>query len=113
MGIFGDDGQIADLRITIDLAENPGFAANATVTPDASMRPVHLSHIADPRLALVVEVFLALYIPAEIAAPAGTAGATGSPGPRQAVLLVIWKTTNGESRRRKRRLPLGRTTRKA
>jgi hypothetical protein len=32
------------------------------------MRPVHLSHIADPRLALVVEVFLALSIHAEIAA---------------------------------------------
>lgn len=113
MGMFGDDGQITDLGIVLDDAQNPSFAADATIAADAAVRPVHLSHVADPRLALVVEVFVALYIPAEIAAPAGTAGATGSPGPRQAVLLVIWKTTNGESRRRKRRLPLGRTTRKA
>jgi hypothetical protein len=69
MGMFGDDGQITDLRIVLDDAQNPSFAADATIAADASVRPVHLSHVADPRLALVVEVFVALYIPAEIAAP--------------------------------------------
>jgi hypothetical protein len=67
MGMFGDDGQVADLRIAIDLAENPGFAADATIAPDASMRPVNLGYIRDPGCTMVVEVFLALNIPSKIA----------------------------------------------
>jgi len=69
MRSFADHHQIADLRIVLDKAENPGFAIDASIAPDASMRPVNLGDIRDPSAAVLVEVFLALYISAEIAAP--------------------------------------------
>ena len=60
MSVFADNDKVADLRIAIDDAENPGFAADAAVAPNTSMRPVHLSHVRDPRVTVVVEICLAL-----------------------------------------------------
>jgi hypothetical protein len=69
MRALADHNEVADLRLVLDDAENPGFAADATIAPDASMRPVHLGYIPDPSVALVVEAFLGFYIPTDVAAP--------------------------------------------
>jgi hypothetical protein len=75
MRAFTDHDQVADLRIAIHLAENLGFATDATVAPHRSMRPVDLGHIRDPRIAIMGEVGLTLYISADIA-PANLAEVT-------------------------------------
>jgi hypothetical protein len=50
MRAFADHDQVADTRLVLDEAQNPGFAADAAIAPDASMRPVDLGYVADPRL---------------------------------------------------------------
>jgi len=62
MRAFADHDEIADLRVAMDAAENPRFAADATVVPNACMRPVHLGHIRDPALTVMVESCFALDI---------------------------------------------------
>jgi hypothetical protein len=66
--MFGDHYQIADLRVVLDPAENPGLAADASIAPDASMRPVNLGDIRDPSVAVLGKIFLGLYIPSDITA---------------------------------------------
>ena len=69
MRALADHNEVADLRLVLDDAENPGFAADATIAPDASMRPVDLGYVADPRLTLMGKALLGFYIPPKIAPP--------------------------------------------
>src|ERR1022692_682652 len=50
MRAFADDDQVADLRIAIDCAENPCFAAHTRIAHDAAVRTVHLGYILYPRI---------------------------------------------------------------
>jgi hypothetical protein len=50
---FRDHGKIADLRIPIDLTQNPRFSFNTRVTSYPGVRAVHLGHILDPSISVL------------------------------------------------------------